>query len=72
MFILAVLDDKNIISYDIKWCSDGGVNPDEDPDHKEYLEKFLTDFERILTQRIKGAIEARANAEIKETVFQEV
>ena len=69
---LAVLDSHNIIPYSIKWCEEGGVNPEKEASHKVYLDKFLSDFEAVMSQRIEAAIIARQNAEVKEPVFNEV
>ncbi|XP_070552817.1 NACHT domain- and WD repeat-containing protein 1-like [Ptychodera flava] len=68
--IPAVLPTENIISYTVQ-CTSNGFDPSNVVDHKEYIQRFCSDFQQKLEEKVEQAIRERRKTEIDDPVFRE-
>ena len=66
------LDTERIVSYDVKWVADKGIDPRSCPDHKKYIEQLCADFREKLTENILQGIKERKSADIENSLYHEI
>ena len=66
------LDAERIVSYDVKWAAENGIDPKSSPQHKKYIEKLCSDFLQKLTENILEGIKERKSADIEDPLYHEI
>eukprot|EP00118_Oscarella_pearsei_P010463 m.64383 g.64383 ORF g.64383 m.64383 type:complete len:1662 (+) comp35248_c0_seq9:54-5039(+) len=62
--------ESNILTYPLQW-QPGGLNPNKNPDHAEYVQRFCSDFYRVMVKAI-GAAHASYLLHAGDPLYQEV
>ena len=66
------LDAERIVSYDVKWVTEKGIDPKSCPEHKKYIEQLCSDFQKKLTENILEGIEESKSADIEDPLYIEI
>ncbi|XP_070560212.1 NACHT domain- and WD repeat-containing protein 1-like [Ptychodera flava] len=61
----------NIKKYIVKW-TDKGIDPDEVPEHRKYIDSLCEDFEENMRERILAGMTDREDSNISDPLFEEV
>ncbi|XP_041349492.1 NACHT and WD repeat domain-containing protein 2-like [Gigantopelta aegis] len=69
--LFRILPRDNIVRYTVSW-SPSGIDPDENDEHKTYLNKLCQDFEYKLSAMIDDAIQTREKAKLDDPHIEEV
>ncbi|XP_070204069.1 uncharacterized protein [Littorina saxatilis] len=57
--LLSKLPQDRVVKYSIAWDEEKGIDPENDPRHKDYINNFCNDFEQHLRSMTQEAITAR-------------
>lgn len=66
------LNTERIVSYDVKWVAEKGIDPTSCLEHKKYIEQLCSDFWQKLTENILEGIRERRSADIESPLYHEI